>query len=201
LVRATALAPLLFKPALPVKLLLPFVKVITPAPALIVAAPALAACVILPVCVIPTPVKLSVPVPTDEVPMLNAPLLVTDTLFAPLFESETAPVKTFALFNVIALPPTVKLDAPGTVRIPVWVIAPLEVIDRFCPTVEAAKTVAMLFVKATALAPLLDKVIAPVNAFALFKVIALLPALKLDVPGTVRIPVCVIAPFDITARF
>jgi hypothetical protein len=200
LVRATALAPLLFKPTLPVKLLLPFVKVITPAPALIVAAPALAACVMLPVCVIPTPVKLSVPVPTDEVPMLNA-LLMSDTLFAPLFESDTAPVNTFALFNVIALAPAVKLDVPGTVRIPVWVIAPPEVINKFWPTVEAANTVAMLFVNDTALAPLLDNVTAPVTAFALFKVIALAPAVKLEVPGTVKIPVCVIAPLDITTRF
>jgi hypothetical protein len=200
-VRATALAPLLFKPTVPLKLLLALFKVMTPAPALIVTAPAAIACVMLPVCVIPTPVKLSVPVPTDEVPMLNAPLLASETLFAPLLDNETAPVNTFALFKVIALPPAVKLDVPGTVRIPVWVIAPFEVIDKFWPTVDAAKTVAILFVNETAFAPLLDKVIAPVNAFALFKVIALLPALKLEVPGTVRIPVCVIAPFDTTARF
>ena len=56
------------------------------------------------------------------------------------------------------------------------------------PTVEAANTVVILLVNETLLTPLLDKVIAPVNTLALFKVIALLPALKLEVPGTVNTP-------------
>ena len=59
----------------------------------------------------------------------------------------------------------------------------------------------MLLVKETLFVPLLDNVIAPVNTFALFKVIALLPALKLEVPGTVKIPVWVIAPPDEIVRF
>ena len=59
----------------------------------------------------------------------------------------------------------------------------------------------MLLVKETLLAPLLDNVIAPVNTFALFKVIALFPALKLDKPGTVKIPVWLIAPLDAIIKF
>ena len=42
--------------------------------------------------------------------------------------------------------------------------------------------------------PLFDKVIAPVNTLLCVKVIALLPAVKLEVPGTVNTPLCVIAP-------
>ena len=61
------------------------------------------------------------------------------------------------------------------------------------PTVEAANTVgnAASLVNATANAPLLLKVIAPVNAFNCVKVMACAPALKLEVPPTVKTPVCV----------
>src|SRR5436309_3451861 len=53
----------------------------------------------------------------------------------------------------------------------------------------------MLLVSETSFAPELDNVIAPVKLLAaVVKVIALLPAVKLDVPGTVIVPVCVIAP-------
>ena len=201
LVSEAAFKPLLFKLMAPVKLLLAFVKVITPAPALIVTAPALAACVILPVCVMPTPVKPNVPVPTDDVPILNAPALVRATLFAPLLDKDTAPVKALLCVNVIALLPALKLEVPGTVNTPVSVIAPPEEIVKFCPTVDAAKAVAILFVNETLFVPLFDKVIAPVNTFALFNVIALPPALKLEVPGTVKMPVCVNAPPDETVRF
>ena len=82
-------------------------------------------------------------------------------------------------------------------------IAPDEEIVKLLPTLEAAKAVAMLLVKDTLLAaPLLDKVMAPVNTLALFKVIALLPALKLDVPVTDNVsPVaCVIAPPAVADR-
>lgn len=53
----------------------------------------------------------------------------------------------------------------------------------------------MLLVKATSLAPELLSETAPVKALvALVKVIALLPAVKLAVPGTVNAPVWVMAP-------
>ena len=62
-------------------------------------------------------------------------------------------------------------------------IAPLEETVKLLPTVDAAKAVAMLLVNETLLAPLFDNVIAPVNTLALFKVIALAPAL-LRIPLT-----------------
>jgi len=127
--------------------------------------------------------------PTVDVANAVAILLVRETLLAPLLESVIAPVKTLALFNVIALAPALKLDVPGTVKTPVWVIAPLDEIVRLLPTEDAANTVAILLVKETLLAPLLESVIAPVNTLALFKVIALAPALKFEVPGTVKTPV------------
>jgi len=64
-------------------------------------------------------------------PMINAPLSVTLTLFAPVLLSDTAPVKTFACDNVIALAPALKLDVPGTVNTPVCVIAPEDATVKF----------------------------------------------------------------------
>ena len=59
-----------------------------------------------------------------------------------------------------------------------------------------------MFVRDTAFAPLLLKVTAPVSKLFCVKVIALAPALKLEVPGTVKAPVCVIAPVvDVTVKF
>ena len=48
------------------------------------------------------------------------------------------------------------------------------------------------------LAPLLLKVTAPVSALLCVKVMALPPAVKLEVPGTVKAPVCVMAPPAVT---
>ena len=56
---------------------------------------------------------------------------------------------------------------------------------------------AALLVKETLFAPLFDNVICTGEAIActiVVKSIALAPAVKLDVPGTVNAPVCVIAP-------
>ena len=95
----------------------------------------------------------------------------------------------------MTLLPALKLEAPGTVKAPVWVIAPFDVTVKLLPTLDAANTVAILLASDTSLAPLLDKVIAPVKLLpAVVKVIALAPALKFAVPGTVIAPVCVIAP-------
>ena len=122
-------------------------------------------------------------------PICNAPLLVTATAFAPLFDKDTAPVKLLlALVNVIALAPAEKLEVPGTVSAPVCVRVPPELIVKFCPTDEAANTVAILLVNETLLAPLFDNVIAPVKLFACVKVMGLAPAEKLEVPGTVNAP-------------
>ncbi len=142
-VTATLFAPLLFKLIAPVKLLAALVKVMTPAPALIVAAPALAACVIAPVCVTPVPVKLKVPVPTEEAPIDKAMLLLTLTLLARELLSETAPVNTLALPKVIALAPAVKLAVPGTVKTPDCVIAPPAVAIKLPPLVKVVAAKAM----------------------------------------------------------
>src|SRR5581483_7092437 len=90
--------------------------------------------------------------------------------------------------------PALKLEVPGTVKTPVCVIAPLEEIVRFCPTVDAANAVAILLVKLTAFDPLLFRATAAVNELFCVKVIGNAPAVKLEVPDTVNTPVSVIAP-------
>jgi len=75
--------------------------------------------VIAPVCVTLPPevnVKLR---PMVDVPIAVAILFVKDTSFVLLFVKDTAPVKEFALFNVIALAPALKLDVLGTLSAPV----------------------------------------------------------------------------------
>jgi hypothetical protein len=135
-----------------------------------------------------------------EVPNTKPIELVMDTSLVPLLERDTAPVKLLLaplVDKLIPLAPALKLDMPGTTNAPVWLIAPLDTIVKFCPTVEAANEVAMLLVKVTLLDPLLDKVIAPVKlllAPLVVKSIVLAPALKLDVPVTDNVPVCEIAP-------
>lgn len=60
---------------------------------------------------------------------------------------------------------------------------------KLLPTVDAPSTVALLLFRFTALAPLLLKDTAPVNELSCVKVIGLVPAVKLEVPGTVNAPV------------
>src|ERR1700733_8482364 len=129
--------------------------------------------------------------PIDEAAREVAVLLVRLTVLAPLLESVIAPVsKLAALVKVMALAPAVKLEVPGTVNAPVCVIAPTEVIAKFCPIVEAAREVARLLVKLTLLLPLFEKEIAPVKELvAVVKVMGLAPAVKLDVPDAVNSPV------------
>ena len=129
--------PELFKVTAPVNELA-LTKLMAPAPALTVTAPPLAACVIAPVCVTPTPVKLSVPLPIDEVAIVNGmPLLVSATLPVPLFEKVTAPVRVLALANVILLlVPAVKLDVPDTDIVPDCEIAPVLLIVKLPPVCD-----------------------------------------------------------------
>ena len=115
--------------------------------------------------------------------------MVKDTELVPLLFILTAPEKPLFCVKVIALAPELKLAVPGTVKAPVWVIAPVAVTVKFWPTVDAANTVAILLVRLTLLVPLLLKVIAPVKALLCVKVIALEPALKFAIPGTVKAPV------------
>src|SRR5580704_1041282 len=111
---ATLFAPLLFKPTLPVKSFA-LANVMTPAPALIVAAPAPAACVMAPDSVIPTPVNCNVPVPTDDVPIDNAFVpLESATLFTPLLFKPTLPVKSLpAVVRVMTPAPALMAAAPA----------------------------------------------------------------------------------------
>ena len=115
-VRATLFAPLLESETLPVKLLPEFARVNTPALPVKLAAPALAAWVmeVEAAWVIPIPLMDKVPVPTEILPSVKAPLLKRLTLFAPELLRATLPVKllpTFARVNTPALP--VKLTAPA----------------------------------------------------------------------------------------
>src|SRR5580658_2865925 len=197
LVSETLFAPLLLRLTAPVKLFAWF-SVIALAPALKLAAPDAA---IAPVCVIAPPaLTVNVPLPTLLAPRLSAPALVSETLLAPLLLRMTAPVKAFAWFSVIALAPAVKSEVPGTVNTPVSVMAPPLLTVRFWPTVEAARLNAPAVVRLTLLAPLLDSVTAPVRLFAWFNVIALAPALKLEVPPTVSAALWVIGPLATTVR-
>jgi len=116
LVRATLFAPLLESETAPVKLLPEFVKVMTPALPVKLAAPALAACVmeVEAAWVMPIPLTLKVPVPTEILPSDKAPLLKRLTAFAPELLRATAPVKLFVVFakvNTPALP--MKLAVPA----------------------------------------------------------------------------------------
>lgn len=192
----TSLAPVLLTFTSPVNTLF-CVKVIGFAPALKSEFPST---VNAPVCVIaPTAVTVKL-LPTLEVPNTKALLLVRLTSLAPLLLKVTAPVNKLFCVNVIALAPTLKLDVPPTVNIPFWVKGPVAVTVKFLPTVEVAKTKAMLLLRLTSLAPLLFTDTAPVNALARFKVIGLAPALKVAVPGTVWIPTSVIGPFAVRER-
>jgi hypothetical protein len=64
--------------------------------------------------------------------MIRAPLSVKLTaLDAPLFDTETAPAKLLAEFNVMTLAPAVKLDVPAMLSTPLCVIdVPTVVIDN-----------------------------------------------------------------------
>ena len=123
----------------------------------------------------------------------------------PVLDEAIPPVNVLPeLVNVIGAAPALKLEVPVTLNAFVCVMAPLpaEVSTvKFPPIVELANCNAPLLVNETLFAPELLKVTAPINTFAEFKVIALAPALKLDVPGTVRMPVWVIAPLDEIVKF
>ena len=98
-----------------------------------------------PDCVIlPADVNFKVPVPTSTVPNTNAALLTRSTLFAPLFESDTAPVNTLFCVKVIAFAPAVKPDVPSTSSTPVCVMAPPAVTLKSPVMVNAASEIAAL---------------------------------------------------------
>src|SRR5579863_10182374 len=96
-------------------------------------APAPAACVMAPASeIVPLAVIPRVPEPIEDVPSTKLIPFTSETLFAPVFVSETAPVKAFDCESVMAKPPVVKLEVPGTVNTVLLfcVIAPPAVIDN-----------------------------------------------------------------------
>ena len=96
--------------------------------------------------VIPKPVIFKRPEPTEILPKLKAELLVRETLLTPLLERATAPVKALLCVKVMALAPALKLEVPGTVKAPVWVMAPPAVTDKLPPevSVSAGKVIAVV---------------------------------------------------------
>lgn len=181
---STLLLPLLLNVTAPVKTL-PCVKVIGFAPAVKEDVPGT---VIAPICVIgPEAVAVKL-FPRVDVSKIIPTVLIILTSFAPLLFNEIAPVKWLFCVSVIGNAPALKLAVPGTVKIPVWVIAPVPLIIKFLPIVAAVSIVLVVLVTLISLAPLLLSVIAPVSTLFWVNVIALLPAIKLEVPGTVRAP-------------
>ena len=116
----TVKAPELFKLTAPVKSLLGLVRVITPAPALKVAAPALEAWMMAPLCVMPTAVTVKVPLPKLDKPKAIALTSVMETVKAPELFKLTVPVKLLLeLARVIAAPPALISEVPVIASAPV----------------------------------------------------------------------------------
>ena len=127
---------------------------------------------------------------------------------APVFAADNAPVKSLAaLVSVIAPAPVLKLAMPAAAACliaPVWVMvfAPVAVtVSVPVPTVDAPITMAFLSVMATLFAPLLFRLTAPVKSLVtVARVITPAPALKADVPPTVRPPAFWVMPTALTVR-
>lgn len=146
-----------------------------------------------PVCVMLPPAVTVKPSPRVEAPNTNAMPLVILTALAPLLLKLTAPVNALLCVKVMGCAPTLKLDVPPTVNIPVCVKVP-DVTVKFLPIPEAASTNAMPLLMLTSLAPVLFNVTAPKKLLFCVKVIGFAPALKLEVACTDNAPVWVIAP-------
>ena len=94
------------------------------------------------------------------------------------------------MFDAVVFSVSVMAPAPACVMPPVSEMLPLAVIPKVPePTEEVPMTKAVPLVKATLLAPELLRETAPVKALLWVKLIAFAPALKLEVPPTVKIPV------------
>ena len=112
------------------------VRSISPTPLSNVACPAPPACVIVPVCPIPTALTVNVPVPTSEVPRVIPFSSVSATLLFPLLFRLTAPVKSLLPWVRVIVPaPASIVDIPVTVSasftpVPCVIAPPLDVADR-----------------------------------------------------------------------
>lgn len=133
-------------------------------------------------------------------------LLLILTLFGPVVDNVTGPVKLLLLLvKVIPAAPDVKLDVPGTASPAICVIALSKVaIIKFWPTetVPNINPVTAVFFRDTVFEPELNKLTVPVNTLLLVNVMGAAPEVKVDVPGTVNAPICVIAkPLANTIKF
>ena len=99
--------------------------------------------------------------------------------------------------SVMAAPPAVKLEMPATVNTPESVIASAVVVTvRLLPTPTVPRSSALPAFRTTALAPVLLRFTAPVKALVtVSSVMTAPPAVKLDVPPTVIMPLSVMLPF------
>ena len=161
-----------------------------------------------------TPVSLRAPLvdtssvpPTMDVPSTVARLFTRLTLpVAPVVLKDTAPVKALvAVLRVMAwfAVLVVKLDVPVTAKAPLWPIVPVvSVTLKAPPMVEAPNTVPPLFNRLTSPpAPVVLNDTAPPKALVeVLRVIALAPAVKLEVPVTVKAPVSLITPLLVTPK-
>src|SRR5579883_303849 len=104
----------------------------------------------------------NVPLPKVDPPITSAALLVIETLFAPLFESDTAPVKLLLdpfVVKSIVNPPVLKLDVPGIVNALVCEIGPPAVNVIAGNEIPAMGKLTVKFVDVPVMAP--PKVINP----------------------------------------
>src|SRR5262249_9673670 len=122
----------------------PVVKLATPVPVVMVV-PAI--CVMSPLTLPVPAVTLKAPAwlaVIDTLPRHKAMVVLMVILLAPVFVSDTQPVKTLAIDKVMAKLPVVNDDVPGTVKTPVWVIAPPAVTFRLPLIVVNGKEMAEL---------------------------------------------------------
>ncbi len=195
--RATAFAPLFVMPTIPVKLFaLP--SAIAPALPVKVTRPAAAAWVIVPVCEIPKPFKVNVPVPTLTVPNCNNVVSVKLTLLAPLFVKLTTPVKLLALpsANAPALP--VKVTSPALAACVIVVTPDCEIptplmFNVLLPTFTVPNDNAPVLKRLTAKLPVFASPTAPVKLLLLPSVNTPAPASKFAAAAA-AVCVMVVAP-------
>ena len=108
--------------------------------------------------------------------------------------------KLFALLSVISFAaPAAKVAAPVTTRTPESVMAPAVVTESVPETVEAPKSSAFTSASNTLFAAVTETVEKLFEAFVSV-MLFVDPEFKVVVPGTISVPLCVIAPPDVTFK-
>jgi hypothetical protein len=137
--------------------------------------------------------------PIEEIPRSRAILFTTlASPVAPLVDRLTAPVDARVPRLIVALAAVVvKLEVPVTVTVPESVMFPVVAVALRLPfTVEVARSRAVVFTTlASPVAPLVDRLTAPVDARVPRSTVALAAVVvKLEVPVTVTVPESVMFP-------